>query len=138
MDTKNNNNFSQREKAKQEAREVINKINNEAKFYYNNALVISTVTTNMINSFEVEMSDVDYAINYYRDAKDVEVSCMIKEKEANLYKISFRSKNYIDVNKVAKSFNGGGHKFAAGCVIEGSAAEVEQRIIERFKDIEWK
>ncbi|WP_099203189.1 DHH family phosphoesterase [Miniphocaeibacter massiliensis] len=120
------------------ALKLVNKINNEAEFYYNNKLVISSVTTDVLNKYNLETSDVDEAINYYRDSSEVEVSCMIKQKEDNLFKISFRSKSYIDVNKIAETFGGGGHKFAAGCAVEGSLKFVKNKIIERFKDIEWE
>ncbi|QQK07629.1 DHH family phosphoesterase [Miniphocaeibacter halophilus] len=117
---------------------AINKINNNAKFYYDNHLVITSVTNDFLNDYNLEVSDVETAINYYRDAEEVEVSCMLKEKENNKFKISFRSKNYVDVNLIANYFNGGGHKFASGCIINGDLKEVEEKIVERFKTINWQ
>ena len=42
---------------------------------------------------------------------------MIFEIEDNLCRMNFRSKGNIIVNKIAKSFNGGGHAFASGAVL---------------------
>ena len=50
---------------------------------------------------------------------DYELRCFvsvifIEDNDENIIKISFRSKNKIDVNKFAKKyFNGGGHKNAS-------------------------
>lgn len=119
------------------ALKAITEINNNAEFYYENSLVITSVTNKFLKDRNLEIADVENVINYYRDAEDVEVSCMIKEKDDNIFKISFRSKNYVDVNKIASSFNGGGHKFASGCIIEGNLNKVKEIIIERFKSIKW-
>ena len=43
------------------------------------------------------------------------------------YKISFRSKT-ADVNGVASTFGGGGHKLASGCQIQGEYEEVIDKI----------
>ncbi|HHX71017.1 MAG: bifunctional oligoribonuclease/PAP phosphatase NrnA [Miniphocaeibacter sp.] len=117
---------------------AMNIINNNAKFYYDNHLVITFVTKDFLAKYNLEISDVETAINYFRDADEVEVSCMLKEKENNNFKVSFRSKNYVDVNLIANYFNGGGHKFASGCVIKGNLKQVEDKIIERFKTINWQ
>lgn len=113
---------------------AINEINKNAEFYFNNFLVISSVTNEFLNRFDVEMPEVENAINYYRDTKEVEVSCMIKQKSEDSFKISFRSKTIVDVNKVAESFGGGGHKFASGCLIEGSLESVKDKIIEKIRE----
>ncbi len=120
------------------ALKAINEINNNAEFYYKNSLVVTYVTNEFLENRNLEISDVENVINYYRDAEDVEVSCMIKEKDENVFKVSFRSKNYVDVNEIASTFNGGGHKFASGCVIEGNLSRVKDIIIERFKSIQWE
>lgn len=44
------------------------------------------------------------------------------------WKVSFRSKGNVDVRKIAKAFDGGGHTHAAGCTLDGSLAMVKERI----------
>ena len=54
------------------------------------------------------------------------------------YKVSLRSKNYVDVSKIAVFFGGGGHVRAAGCDMQGSmydvinnlTAEIEKQLAE--------
>ena len=113
-----------------------NEIINNAEFYFDDFLVITSVDNDLLNKYKLNYSDVENAINYYRDAEEVEISCMIKETEHNFFKISFRSKN-IDVNEIAESFGGGGHKNASGCTIKGNLATVKNKITERLKNIEF-
>ena len=46
--------------------------------------------------------------------------------------MSTRSKN-IDVAKVCSAFDGGGHQFAAGCVIKYSVEDAVNRILEEIE-----
>lgn len=48
-------------------------------------------------------------------------------------KVSLRSRDGFDVNIIARKFGGGGHKYAAGCEIEGNIAEVQAIILEELK-----
>ncbi|MGR3318172.1 MAG: DHH family phosphoesterase [Candidatus Anammoxibacter sp.] len=66
--------------------------------------------------------------------KDVQVGIFLKELEnSNDIKVSLRSKEDIDVNKVAGQFGGGGHIRASGCEITGSIDEVQIKIVEAVK-----
>ncbi len=57
----------------------------------------------------------------------------IEDAAENIIKISFRSKNKIDVNKFAKKyFNGGGHKNAAGGISDISVNETIETLKEIF------
>ena len=47
-----------------------------------------------------------------------------------------RSK-HIDIAKVCETFNGGGHKFAAGCTIKASAEDAVKRIVNQIHKQEF-
>lgn len=71
---------------------------------------------------------VDGMINYPRMIKGVELALFYRELEKNKYKISFRSKYYLNVNKLASVFGGGGHARAAGCIMEGSLEQIQNKV----------
>ena len=56
---------------------------------------------------------------------------MIFEIEDNLCRMNFRSKGNIIVNKIAKSFNGGGHAFASGAVLHQPINEAKKVIVDK-------
>jgi len=63
-----------------------------------------------------------------RDVEGVEVSIFLREIE-NGYKISLRSNDYVNVSDVCVTFNGGGHRRAAGCSIFTTLEVAKERII---------
>ena len=70
-----------------------------------------------------------------RDIEGVEVSVFIRQKEEqeNLYKISMRSNDYVNVSDVCMMFGGGGHEKAAGAVIQGDIETVKQKIMNELR-----
>lgn len=83
-------------------------------------------------SIDRELGDsaqnTDGFINYPRTVEGVEVAIMFKIAEANLVRISLRSRQ-VDVSKIALSFGGGGHVRAAGCTLTGSMEEAKAAIV---------
>lgn len=65
----------------------------------------------------VDDTDMEGIINYARDIIGVEVALLIKETNANVFKVSLRSNTTFDVSVVAVHFDGGGHAKAAGCTV---------------------
>ena len=73
--------------------------------------------------------ETDTFISYPRYVEGVEIALLFKQVEANLTRVSFRSKE-IDVAKVALSFGGGGHKKASGCSIYAPLKEAEKVMLD--------
>lgn len=76
-------------------------------------------------------------INYLQMIKGVRAALFFREiidKNNNiLIKVSFRSKEGIDVHKIAGVFGGGGHSQAAGCAIEGDMDSVIKRVVSEVE-----
>lgn len=89
-----------------------------------------SISRDVLNRLHAGDEHVDGLINYSRMIKGVEVALFYKELENNKYKVSFRSKYYLDVNKLAALFGGGGHSRAAGCIMEGDLKEIQRRVYE--------
>ena len=73
--------------------------------------------------------DSEGLINFPRSIEGVEVAMLVKEQKPSQYKISMRSKQYVDVAAVAKKYGGGGHIRASGCSVKGSLAQVKKQIL---------
>ena len=94
--------------------------------------VISYITQSDLEELGGSYEDVDTCIDRLRTIEGVEVACMIKEADKNVFKVSFRSKTYADVNAAAVALNGGGHKMASGCTLY---TDLETAIEELKKEI---
>jgi phosphoesterase RecJ-like protein len=60
---------------------------------------------------------------------EVEAVVYMREVQPNAYRVSLRSKDGVNVARVAEKFGGGGHKNAAGCRVEGDWDEREKEIV---------
>lgn len=59
----------------------------------------------------------------------VDVAAVFREAKPSHVRVSVRSRGSIDVSEVCRSFNGGGHKNAAGCTIDASVEEAMDRMV---------
>jgi len=74
--------------------------------------------------------DTEEIINYAGMIPNVLVWLFFREtKKKNFIKVSFRSVRDIDVNKIAGTFGGGGHRNAAGCTVKGTMQEVVNTVV---------
>jgi bifunctional oligoribonuclease and PAP phosphatase NrnA len=100
--------------------------------YYDNRLAIVCVTEEMFKSTNTNSEYTDGFVEYVREIRGVEVAVLLREINENKYKASMRSKGTVDVAEIGSRFGGGGHKNAAGCVIEGTLGEAKNKLKEAF------
>jgi len=73
--------------------------------------------------------ELEGMIDHLRAIEGVEICLLFLEREIGGTKVSLRSKSVFDVNLFASKFGGGGHKHAAGMVIESDLEESVERVI---------
>lgn len=77
--------------------------------------------------------DTDLVIDPLRSLEGVEVVAILKERFDGVVKVSLRAKGDIDVQRIAATFGGGGHKKAAGSAMPGPLAEAAAALAERVR-----
>lgn len=99
-------------------------------------IAIATVTKKMFEETSTSPEDTETFVEFPRIMKNIGISVLFREIDDNSYKISLRSKDHIDVARVAEAFDGGGHKNAAGCRIKADLETAKQLILNnlRMKD----
>ncbi len=90
------------------------------------------VSRNMLSGNGVSPSIVEGFVNYPREIEGVQVSVFFRERGDNQYRVSLRSKGKADVSLVAQVFGGGGHRNAAGCLVEGPFETVRERVLHQI------
>lgn len=73
--------------------------------------------------------DTDNFVNFVRSVKGVEVAVLFRQTGADQYKISLRAKGRVDLSHLATTLGGGGHKNAAGGVLDGTYLAVREKVI---------
>jgi phosphoesterase RecJ-like protein len=89
----------------------------------------TVVTDELYRQTGTTAEDTDNFVNFVRSAKGVEVAILFRQTGSAQYKISMRSKGRVDLSGLAQSFGGGGHKNAAGSVLDGTIEEVKKRVL---------
>ena len=74
--------------------------------------------------------DSEDLVNFTRSLVGVEVGVLFMEQPRGGVKVSFRSRNLVDVARLAELFGGGGHKRASGAVVEASLEEARTRVLD--------
>lgn len=73
-------------------------------------------------------------INMARNIENVEVALLFREIEPGLIKVGFRSKQFLDVNRLASEWGGGGHKRAAGATLKGELESVKKLVQSKVEE----
>ena len=102
------------------------KIDNEKK------LVSFLLTKDFMTKNNIQKDETEGIVEKLLEYKDCEVAVFLKEEGNGKIKGSLRSKRDIDVNEVAKAFDGGGHRKAAGFTTTLTEEEIIKIIKEKI------
>lgn len=107
---------------------------NTVKLHLGNRIATVWLTKEMLEKTHINAIDTQEFADIPVSIDGVTVGILFREmKEPNWVKVSLRSRNGFDVNTIAKKFGGGGHKYAAGCEVQGNIAEVQQLILKEIE-----
>lgn len=95
--------------------------------------IYTVVDREMFERFGADHNDLEGIVEQLRLTKGVEVAVLISETAEGTSKFSFRSKRFVDVNKVAAIFGGGGHVRAAGCTVQENWKEPLKTFLEAIE-----
>ena len=97
-----------------------------------NGIAITHVTKKMFEETATTPDDTESFASFALIMKDIKVAVFIRERDDYTCKLSLRSVEEINVEKVAASYGGGGHKNAAGCVAQGELETVKAELLKRL------
>lgn len=97
-----------------------------------NSLVWSYLTQDDLRRHGVDMEDVDALIDSVRIAREAEVALLLKEQPDGKWKLSLRSRRWVDVADIAAAMGGGGHHRASGCTFEGDMYSAVEAVRKRL------
>ena len=89
-----------------------------------------SVKAGAMERYGVVADDLDGIVEHPRSIVGTRMALFFRDLGHNRVKISFRSTGTVDANQLARQFGGGGHAKASGALVEGSLADVKQRVVE--------
>lgn len=121
------------ENKKLERVKLYSRVIDSMELYNNNKLCVMGITNDLLLNLGIsEISDTSDIISIGMEIDTVEVAVLLKETDAGI-KISLRSKDKVDVRKIAETFGGGGHTKAAGLSIDKGYEKAKSMIINSVK-----
>lgn len=119
-------------KSMEKTKLFINSLSN-LEVFNDNKIGIVSITPEILKSSGAKLEDTEGIISFVRNIGSIEVACLLKEMGNDETKVSLRSKNFVDVSKIANKFNGGGHIRASGCTIYDNIDKAKELILKEIK-----
>ncbi len=91
-------------------------------------LAWSTASYDEIAATGCNASDVDNQVEIPRSVEGIRVAILFTEGDRGRVRMNFRGEG-LSVLKLAQQFNGGGHEFSAGAMLDGALEEVSRRVL---------
>ncbi|MFN0134543.1 MAG: DHH family phosphoesterase [Phycisphaerae bacterium] len=74
-------------------------------------------------------TDIDDQVEIPRTVEGIAVVILFSEGNAGKIRMNFRGERGISVLELAQKFGGGGHRSAAGAILDGTISEVAERVL---------
>jgi len=98
------------------------------------ALAWVSIRARDLDETDASVEDREGLVEYPRRLQGTEVAILFRELPGGRTKISLRSNGAIDVAAVARDFGGGGHRQAAGALVQGHLEDVRDRVVDRLRE----
>lgn len=103
------------------------------EFLENGKVTFTYITLEDEKNVGAKTGDHEGIVEVGRDIEGVEVSILLHERKESGFKISLRSKEYVNVSDVCLMFGGGGHIRAAGAFQMGTVEQIKEKVLAQIK-----
>lgn len=102
---------------------------------FNDSRIASlTLLKSDMKEFNAQGADCENIVDFAREIEQTQIAVLFRELPTGV-KISFRSKNGVDVGAIAAQYGGGGHAAASGCMVRGKLDEVKKTVIQKLTEL---
>ena len=105
-------------------------------FYEGGSVASLVVSSEALTAAGATVQDADGLVEFLRNIRGVSLAVLLKQIGESRFRLSLRSDDTVDSTVIAAVFGGGGHRRAAGCDADGSAATVLATIVQAFRS--WR
>ena len=106
----------------------------KAEFFENDAIGIISFSAEDFKETGTSSADSSNLVNEIVNISTVRIAVSITEVHPHSYKVSIRTKEGVNAGKIANIFGGGGHKNAAGFMLNGFFGNVLDDILKACRD----
>ncbi len=113
---------------------VLGEILAESKVYLDGLVVVGSITRERRWQLGVKPIDLDSVVAQLRNTKGTDVAIFLYQLDDGVYKISLRSREKVDVSRIAAEYDGGGHIRASGCKINEKPEVIIDSLLALIKE----
>lgn len=106
---------------------------NKAEFLFNDKVAYTTVYKKDLEKYQAKDDFTEGLVETLRAIDSTEIAFIAKEIDSKSTKISMRSKT-VDVAGICAEYGGGGHTFAAGCLIKTSIDKAIKKLLKTIEE----
>ncbi|MDR2101283.1 MAG: bifunctional oligoribonuclease/PAP phosphatase NrnA [Treponema sp.] len=103
--------------------------------YFGGKFILTSEKYEETQQFGLEGRDSDNLYQLLQSINGVDAVAIIRQETPEKCTLGFRSRDKIDVARIALRFGGGGHKNAAGANIAGTIEELQPRVLAAFEEV---
>lgn len=104
------------------------------ELHHEGRVATAWLTHEMFTNAGAAEGDSEGLIDYPRSIAGVEAVALFRQLDDNRFKVSLRSRDGVNVEKIARRFGGGGHQNAAGFSTDGERQAVFEQAVEALTE----
>lgn len=101
----------------------------KSRLHLDGKCISTVITEEEMREYDVLPKHLDGIVSQLRATKDVEVAIFLYETGDGTFKVSTRSRESVDVARIAVKYGGGGHVRAAGFSMSGDAEAIVDAVV---------
>lgn len=110
------------------------KVVESSELHLDGKIISACVSLKTMKKWNCTSNDFDGVINQLRITSGTELAVFMYQINSATYKVSLRSKNFVDCTEIATFFGGGGHVRASGFYSNVNPEEIMNKIVELTKN----
>lgn len=107
---------------------LFGKVMSGIRYFHEDRFAVAIIPKQAMTDLGADIGMTEGFVDFPLNVDTVEVAATLLEVKKGSYKVSLRSKNYADVNRIAGCYGGGGHIRAAGCMLFGDIEDILDRL----------
>ncbi len=92
-----------------------------------------SVEAGVMDKYDVTSEELDGIVEHPRSITGTKLALFFRDLGHGKVKVSFRSTGQVDVQQLARRYDGGGHAKASGALLTGSLADVRTRLVDEAR-----
>ena len=97
-------------------------------------IVYTTLTQRMLDDTGTQQHDADGVVEFMANVKEAQITLLLREIGPSETRVSLRTTDAVDANRIAAAFGGGGHARRAGCTVPEPLDAAVDLVLDASRD----